>query len=286
MSRASRAGITRHRPSFSAVPAQAAAAGFSTQGFFDDFTSSATVTNNTGFTTMQSGIKWYPGQGVAMTDPTHYHLLTGTTAAGISNGNSGGGVNASPNGGILQVTGIAAIANQGNFISAPQAMIGVSPPTGTGYMGPTGYWEGYMQYVTTGTTHVAMWTYPGTSAVVFTEVDIVELNILGNDPDYWIGNLNQWSSGSDISNESCNQIIAKDANWHTYGILISTPVSGVGTMEAYLDNVLVGSLNVGTGTNYPTVYTDANGTVKRLWVIGKNVSADIVNFDWIRYWGP
>lgn len=255
--------------------------------FFDDFTNASTVTGNGGFGSYQPGINWYPGQGKTLTSPTNYQVRTSTNAAGVSNGNSGGGSNSSANGGILEITGIASITNQGTLQSTPSAL--GQTPGSTGGFGPAGYYEAYIQLLSSDTAHIAFWTLPlalNTSAL--TELDTFEANIGGLQSNLNIGNLNQWTAnfGSDIHTDIINNTTAKDSNWHTYGFLISPPTTGAGTMTAYYDNISVGSISVGAGTNYPTVYTDPSGSVTRYMILGKDFGANVMNVDWVRCYAP
>jgi hypothetical protein len=221
---------------------------------------------------------------MTMTSPTNYQVLPTMTAAQFSNGNSSGGNNASPNGGIVRIYGQSGVTNNANLQSVPQAMISGADQSPTGTFGPLGYWEGYVQYnANLGGEHVSFWTLPIDWANT-TELDIMEEGANFGSKNWWLGNLNQWSGGSDIATQSSNNTIPSDAQWHTMGILVKATTGGQGTVSVYLDNVLKGTVTVGTGTPYPNALT-----TKRAWLLGKDFIAgngNSINFDWVRYWGP
>ena len=220
---------------FSTPPSQAAAAGFTAIGFFDDFTSN-TVTGNASFTTLQSGINWYPGQNAAdnnLVDPTNYHLMPTITAAQFSNGNTGGGPNASPNGGILRIYGSADSTNQGTLISVTQELIANlynGNKTGPGCYGPLGYLEAYIQYnPALGTEHVGFWTACIDWANT-TELDVLEEGpAVFGDSNWKLGQLNYWTEGVDNPFTSLNPNTPSDAQWHTFGLMVQATGGGQGS---------------------------------------------------------
>jgi hypothetical protein len=75
--------------------------------------------------------------------------------------------------------------------------------------------------------------------------------------------------------------VASDAQWHTFGVLLQPTSGGQGTFAFYLDNVLHGSIAVGTGTSYPLIFNN-----HRVFLLGKNWGngTNPINCDWVRYW--
>lgn len=128
-------------------PPQASAAGMNTLVLSDDFTSTSTfaTTSNQAWS---SDVLWYPGltgNGQKMT------IFPTMTAAQVSNGNSSGGINASPNGGILwlQPSPSAAAPNQyDQWLTAAGGSLNhagaVQPPVGQGNWKHF-YYESYLQ---------------------------------------------------------------------------------------------------------------------------------------------
>ena len=128
-------------------PPPAAAAGYNTVVFEDDFTTTSTIAPTQNAT---GGYRWYWAQRLGNpADPSvDCHVAPTLTAAALSNGNTGGGPNASPHGGILQInTGCLPNAN---IITLPgwamnSGLTGL-PPTGTGHWGHC-YMEAYIQFL-------------------------------------------------------------------------------------------------------------------------------------------
>ena len=123
-------------------PSPAAAAGFDKLVFDDDFTRTDTIATAQNAT---SGFKWYWSFDDATNHP--WSVQTGATASSISNGNTSGGSNASPNGGILTLTGPGS-PNDG-LITVPGWPLNKSgavlPAEGDGCWSHA-YFEAYLQF--------------------------------------------------------------------------------------------------------------------------------------------
>src|SRR5271154_4892433 len=128
-------------------PAPAAAAGFTHVVFEDDFTTNDTIapTQNAA-----SGYKWYWSFDDSTVHP--WSVSTTATAASIANGNTGGGNNASPHGGILTVNGPGAPNDA--LVTVPGWALNnagaVLPAEGNGCWSHA-YFEAYIQFQIDGT---------------------------------------------------------------------------------------------------------------------------------------
>lgn len=124
------------------VPPPAQAAGMTNLVFNDDFNSPSTFATsaNQAYT---PGVLWYPGLTGNGQKMTVYPTMT---AAQVSNGNTSGGPNASPNGGILWLQQSPSIYDQwitaaGGSLNQPGAAV---PPAGQGHW-KYYYYESYIQ---------------------------------------------------------------------------------------------------------------------------------------------
>jgi hypothetical protein len=242
------------------VPAEAAAAGFTKLVFRDDFTVPGTI-DPTGNAT--AGYNWYlrPGIGVTSADTV---VSAGLSAAGVSNGNSGGGSFASPLGGILALNCPVAGGN-GNttIISTPPSSIKSYNP-GFGCWNH-GYFEFYAQMnpnVTANNQWWALWFFSQliTSGTHTTEIDLMEsysgnFGYTGGSQDYMTTGGHQWSStggnqvaaggGGIVSNAPGNPALLLDLNWHLYGMLWVSTGSNTGYFQIFIDRVPVYAYNGG-----------------------------------------
>lgn len=288
--------VTPPTPTTPTPPAQASAAGYSKLVFNDDFTTTTTIA-----TTQEaaSGFNWYwsgGGYQGSFNYSTWVSLNTTATAATINNGNSGGGSNASPAGGILTLpTGIFPNANLLTLPGAALNKSGVSlPPLGTGRWQHC-YMEAYVQFkpnqnaaeIYTSTGWPAWWTWAaenlgnfGYGGAPFTCADGTEVDFIES-----YGNA-EWGAGdgSGPANETnstiinhgtggTNQIMAVspiDSNWHTYGFLWVP-----GTITIYYDNVAKGSESLGSSYSLDS---------QSLFMILGTGPSWAMNIDWVRVW--
>ena len=88
-----------------AIPPAAAAVGYTSLAFNDDFTNPSDIATSASAT---SGYKWYWSFEIgSWITQDSWSLNPTEMAADVNNGNSGGGANASPNGGILHLDSVA-----------------------------------------------------------------------------------------------------------------------------------------------------------------------------------
>lgn len=275
-------------------PSQATAAGYGTLVFKDDFTTTSTIANTQD---AASGFNWY---WVSEYQPTFnfstwVQINTTATAASISNGNSGGGSNASPNGGILTLpTGKFPNAN---LITLPgpamnDGVVKSLPPLGTGRWQHC-YMEAYIQFkpndnsavIYTSTGWPAWWSWAaenignfGFGGVPITTADGTEVDFVES-----YGNA-EWSGGGSGPANLTNSTIINhgtgassemmaitpiDSNWHTYGFLWVP-----GSISMYYDNVLKGTQSLsGYSLDSQSLFM----------VLGTGPSWEM-NIDWVRVW--
>jgi len=275
-----------------AAPPQAVSAGYSKLVFDDDFTTTTTIATSQ---MASSGFNWYWAQRYGQpASPSEWTVNTTATAASISNGNSGGGPNASSAGGILQVkTGKFPNAN---IISLPGWAMNSGtklPAMGTGHWQRC-YMEAYIQYIPDQNQAVnyqqtgwpAFWSwaaegigdygFPGSGLQVPNCIEVDFLEQFGHALwDNGSGNpLGQWSAG--LINHGGGGgggfgSGAIDKNWHTYGFLW-TP----GRISMWFDNQQKGSMTLSSGATaldqqslFITIGTGPN------W---------LMNIDWVRVW--
>jgi hypothetical protein len=278
------------------APSQAVSAGFTTLNFHDDFTSTSTIATTQNAT---SGYKWYWAQrSGAPASPTEWSVNTTATAATVSNGNTGGGSNASASGGILTLnTGLFPNAN---LITVPgwamNSGLTSMPPLNVGRWKHF-YFECYVQfqpdfntsaiYTSNGWPAIWFWAAEGLNDYGFpgsgystsntTELDLLES--FGNTT--WAGgggssgpansnvsNIINWQT---TTNSSYATVTPLDSEWHTLGLLW-TP----GIITTYWDNAVVASQTL--APNFSALDTQS-----LFLTIGTGPSW-VVNFDWIRVW--
>ena len=272
------------------APTQAANAGYHNLVFNDDFTTNTIATTQGA----SSGYNWYWNFCVPNPIPANsWTVNTGATAASINNGNSGGGSNASPAGGILQInTGsFGNGTNNGNIISIPGYALNTSgavlPPLGTGHWTHF-YIEAYIQFKINGALSSsdtngwpAFWAWTaesignygfGSSSLVvqdMTEIDFLETfdTIFGNTPGVWQSTM--YNHGTGAQTQPVPNATTDD-NWHTYGMLW-TP----GTVSIYYDNVLAGS----SSDSFTQLETNQS-----LFIILGTGNNWQMNVDWVRVW--
>lgn len=270
---------------YGGAPGPAAAAGYNTLTFSDDFTSSSTIAPTK---TTSSGYNWYWGlQAATSGNPTTcWSMNTTAMASSISNGNSGGGSYASINGGILTITG-PAFPNDALMTIPGWALNtggAVRPAAGNWQYG---YFEGYLQFNTTHITGVQangwpafwMWGAEGLNSEGFvssalnattTEFDLIEAfgTIFGGGAGSWGSAVHQPAGSTTVYSTSLTNA---DNNWHQYGILW-TP----GNIAFYLDNALQGSHST-SGWSIATQHM--------FMIMGTgNQSGGQMNVDWVRVW--
>lgn len=264
-------------------PPQAAAAGYHTLVFNDDFTSASTVTNNISLG-VTPGINWYPGIG-GQTSPTNYQVLTTTAASQINNGNSGGGSFASPKGGILAIYGINTMGYGANFQTTPQN----NPNTTVGVF-KHAYIEAYGQFNKDAVPSfgwIGWWSWSTRgSAANNIEVDFMEAGWYntatntGYAPSSGPAPWTVHDPGGGTNRGSGAMLRVPDSNWHAYGCLWKATSSTTGTLDFYCDNNHVGGpITTGAGMTVP----DMEG-IPGLWLtVGAGVGLSFY-VDWVRVW--
>lgn len=254
------------------TPAPASAAGFTNLVFQDDFLTN-TVDATAGSST--AGFNWYTYQ--TQTSGTHFQVLTGSTAASISNGNTSGGSFASSDGGIFKLMGHPSLTNNMQFFSVPTSRWSTSATPGT-YQ--HGYIEAYVQYNASGSSSggwPAWWAYStqseATNGSTGTEIDFLEIDSGGAYGGTVHNNSGGAASGTPIYRQTAS------SEWHAYGLLWKTTGAGTGQISMFIDNVQVGStINTGTGSNVPLLESN--------WlflVLGTGVGWPM-HVDWVRVW--
>jgi hypothetical protein len=274
------------------APAPAAGAGFTHLVFEDDFTTSDTIapTQNAA-----SGYKWYWSFDDSTVHP--WSVSTTATAATIANGNTGGGANASPHGGILTVNGPGAPNDA--LVTVPGWALNngsaVLPAEGQGCWSHA-YFEAYIQFQIDGTDSSveangwpAFWSWSiqglknfgfgGSSLTTanYSEIDFMETYgiIFGQTPGNWTATMHQWPA----NNASDGHNNHTDSNWHTYGGLWTSTGTGAGQVKFYFDGAQVdGTVDTGTGQTQFSLES-----MDQFIVLGSGKGWDM-NVDWVRVW--
>ena len=273
-------------------PAPAADAGFGTLVFEDDFTSNDTIapTQNAA-----SGYKWYWSFDDSTVHP--WSVSTTATAASIANGNTGGGNNASPHGGILTVNGPGAPNDA--LVTVPGWALNnagaVLPAEGDGCWSHA-YFEAYIQFQIDGTDSSiestgwpAFWSWSvqglknfgfgGSSLTTadYSEIDFMETYgiIFSQTPGNWTATMHQWPA----NNASDGHNNHTDDDWHTYGCLWTKAGTGAGQVRFYFDGAQVDD-TVDTGTGQTQFSLEA---MYQFLVLGSGNGWDM-NVDWVRVW--
>jgi hypothetical protein len=240
---ASKVNVITGSASAPTVPPAAQAAGFTSLGFNDDFTSNTVASA----AAQATGVNWYWNYDAVFPGAVVYPTML---ASQVRNGNTTGGANPSANGGILSIqsSGGAAtlVSVPGNFLNNPSA---VQPPAGQGNWQHC-YVEIYTQFnintaSTTG-TWPSFWSWSleglksygfGSSALAasdFVEVDFYESfgpQNFGNFAGGMQSTIHHWKSDG---TQPANQVFVHgypanggtaavppyfDNEWHTIGCL-------------------------------------------------------------------
>jgi hypothetical protein len=258
--------------------------------FFDDFTSSATITPSLSST---SGFNWYPG-GVGATPVigTNYNVLTTTLASGIANGNAGGGPNASANGGLFQILGSPGMTYNANWQSVPDIGGNSTVANGAVNFWRHAYFEAYIQFNAAGQgggwPAWWSWSIQGNAANVV-EIDFMELDVLDGTG---FGQPSAWTisdPGGGVTIRGSGNLINADNNWHTYGCLWQSTGASTGALSFYVDNVLLTTERFGnTGMVNGLIPTGTGGIVPDM----ENITGQFITLgcgvgwpmyvDWVR----
>jgi hypothetical protein len=270
------------------IPPALAANGLSSWkvAFFDDFTTTNTIT---GSLTANSGFNWYPG-GVTDTPVigSNWNVLTTTQASAISNGNTGGGPNASPSGGIFQILGSPKMTFNANWQTVPLV---ANTPVNYWYHA---YFEAYIQFIAGGQSTTGgwpafwSWSVQGNAANVI-EIDFMELDVTNGTG---FGVPSAWTisdPGGGVTIRGSGNLINADNEWHTYGCLWQGTGTGTGALSFYVDNVLLTTERFGnTGMVNGKISTGSGGIVPDM----ENIAGQYItlgcgvgwtqNVDWVR----
>jgi len=284
-------GSTSPDASAPVPPGPAAGAGFTHLVFDDDFTTADTIAPTQG---AASGYKWYWSfDGNA----SLWSVQTTASAGSIHNGNTSGGTNASPKGGILTLTGPgepndALITVPGSALNNASAML---PTEGDGCWAHA-YFEAYIQFQIDGTGSSnastgwpAFWSWSaqglhgygfgGSSlnAANYSEIDFMETygTIFNNQPGNWTATMHQWPANM----ASDGNINHTDNEWHTYGCLWISTGTGTGQVQFFYDGAQVDK-TVPTGTNQTQFSLEG---MYQFIVLGTGKGWPM-NVDWVRVW--
>lgn len=280
--RGARRGVIASKP-HPTVPAAAAAAGYNTLVFSDDFTSASTVTSNINLV-QTAGVNWYPRDAASGTN----NVLATTFASGVSNGNTSGGSNASSLGGILEVLGTTSFNGNNNLstVSGPVQRANTTPATSAGQFKYC-YIECYYQFnktLASANGFPAFWSWQYDNAN-HTEIDFMETATINNAPQQGGGNsafnVHDPGAGTFISAASGTLQAVVDSEFHTYGFLWKNTGASQGTVDAYFDNAhKLGPFTTGAGRTIPNFETTTNGSAI---ILGCGSGAPIY-VDWVRVW--
>ena len=273
------------------APGPAAGAGFNTLVFEDDFTTTDTIAPSM---STASGYKWYWSFDA---NEQSWTVQPTATAASISNGNIGGGNNASPQGGILTLSGPGAPNDE--LITVPGSSLNngsaVLPAEGDGCWSHA-YFEAYIQFKIDGNASTdpsngwpAFWSFSvqglhgygfGSSslnAANYSEIDFMESygTIFNEQPGNWTATMHQWPA-NDSSDGDTQQT---DNNWHTYGCLWTSTGDGTGEVQFYFDGVQADQ-TIEVGTNQTQFSLEG---MYQFIVLGTGQNWDM-NVDWVRVW--
>lgn len=299
----------------SAPPSPASSVGYTRLLFADDFNLPGTVASTPSPT---SGYNWFLASNATSTNAV---VSPTGTAAGISNGNTGGGNFASANGGILTLNGPNAPGN-GNvtIFSTPISTQKVTNP-GFGCWGPNIYAEIYAQYnpafTATNQWYAPLWFFTQIPVViggqtVGQEVDLNE-NYCGN---FGYSPTNGTFAGHTWNATTGTQIDSgggsygtnpggipstwvqsnMDANWHVYGMLWTQTGASTGTIQVFFDNQPQVIYNGNAATPYATsvLPVGTGGTTGFEYLTGSSPLYAImggppgtggnINIDYVRVW--
>ena len=242
-------------------PPQASAAGYSTLGFDDEFTSASTIAPNL---TASTGYKWYPFKTANL-----WTLNPGGTGTLVINTDTSG------YGQDLQTIPMSAA------------------PTITAGTFQYGYFEASMQFNPRGHTSgawPAFWSFSASAQTVVNGQHSAELDFMEAYPNgaltLLIDTIHEWISSGGGATGSGSQnspdwltVNPTDGGYHTYGCL-HTP----GKLQWYLDNKPVTfsggatSVATGPGTKFPTIETS------RIYLILGTGANWPTSFDWVHVW--
>ncbi len=257
-------------------PPGAVFGGFSRLAFSDDFTATGTIGPSSAAAGAYNWFLW-PTCSASLSNAT---VLPTTTAAQVSNGNSGGGPAPSPSGGVLKLNGPGP-CNSGN-ITIASSPLGYTSGANPGLI-YGGYIEAYLQFnpnLNIPNNWPAWWmnaqnriTYNGV-ANSYTEADIME-NFLHNfsfPEDQSGGNTKEWTPSGSVScggtfgfvNNGVYTQFRQDKNWHAFGVcwtvnggLSNGPnTTATGTYSYWLDNQKVYTYN---NANFKTIFNTGPG---------------------------
>lgn len=283
------------------APSQAAAAGFNRLAYTEDFTDASKIAPDE---TVVSGYNVYVDTSFG--GAGSFQVLNTSTAAQISNGNTSGGANASPAGGVLWIKNSNGNNNSG-FCSYPDRGTSLNQ----GFCWQYGYVEGYFQFAISGANATmgggngfpAFWSWTaeniiGNNAgqtVECCEVDFFEYSHnAGLSTSQTI--INHTPSGTNgATNQAGNLNITMDAEWHTYGMLWTNVGGGQARMQFFFDNqpsnlinitggqqgyIAPGSFLIGTGTQQPELSNFGH----LYWTCGTGNGGWPLYCDWVRVW--
>ena len=215
----------------------------------------------------------------------------------VANGNTGGGTNASPHGGILTVSGPgepndALVTVPGGALNNAQAVL---PAEGQGCWAHA-YFEAYIQFRTDGNSSTdaatgwpAFWSWSvqglknfgfgGSSltTAAYSEIDFMETygTIFGDKPGDWTATMHQWPANASSDGHTQHT----DEQWHTYGCLWTSTGSGTGQVKFYFDGAQVDQ-TVDSGTGQTQFSLEG---MYQFIVLGSGKGWDM-NVDWVRVW--
>lgn len=295
-----------------ATPPQAVAAGFNTLAFNDDFTTTTTISSASN-ASVADGHNWYWGTDVS--DTSYYAVNTALTAATLQNGNTSGGPNASPLGGILTINK-SDDNNNGQLMTIPNHINSLAN-TGPNLFQHC-YMEAYIQLNHAGTSvqgppagpQFSTWPVQNLlkqNTDSLHEPETTQIYIMwyyqpagGYSTlmtDYpaspGTGYTNTPVNGPSISTSN-NAIWNMDDEWHTYGCLW-TLVSGtpgtanaVGNVKFYRDNI---QCSYPGGANPNGVATGLGSPLGMVALEQANIYLALgtgtgfpINVDWVRVW--
>ena len=277
-------------------PPQASAVGYTTLLFNTDFVSASEV-DSTGTATSNPPY-WFLQTSIGATAANAVVQPT-MTAAQVSNGNTGGGSFASPNGGILVLNG-PNVPGSGNVTlsTTPEATQSSSLPSFGSWKHV--YFEAYIQFnpnITANNQWFAWWSFSQVAVGgLASEIDFIE-NYCGNfsyADTVWTCAGHDWtSSGTNTANGGgASQSANADAQWHLYGCLWVSTGPGTGQISFYRDNVLQVIFNNNTSSNYSNPIPTGTGSpgfvnieagVQQYMKLGG--PPDNMYVDYVRVWG-
>lgn len=263
------------------VPAPAAAAGFNTLAFNDDFTTSTTIAP--AYDTA-SGYNWYWGLTPGFDATTYWSVNTsGSGILTLTGPRQPNDALISIPGWAMNNTGSSTVPTVGAYSHAYfEARIQFDPLGNGGNTDETRGWPAWWLWTVQG---IGNFGFSGTTGALnpgnATEIDIMESygTLFQNPGANWGSAVHDWPNND---SDSLTQVPGSpNSAFHTYGCLWEITGAGTGRLRFYFDNVLVAGTTAptGAGTLHPNLESR-----KVYMILGTGIQPWPMQVDYVRVW--